>query len=500
MMLPVLWLRWKQFQGSFNYWLRLVDYDTRDKDIMNRAYGLYLVLFMAWWTAAMWAIAADFITQMGSALPAATLQAVLGAVPAAIFVGQVILVMFKLRSSPYKLSSPDIAYVAGSPVQRAVPITLGYLGDLALPVVLSMVGVSFLAVALNQRAGLMGAVLVALRSVLAVVPVVVLVWALAWLVGLARLVVPGARHWAALWLAPVVLLAVPFVLPGAIAWPGSVLVSILVGQSMNLSVALPVALAALVLIALVALVGGRVNMIDVTAESIVYAQLKEISSLRWMAPSVYQRARRQFHAAAHKPMLRLPAVQGTGMLLARSVLTYLRNPLDLLRLLIVVALVQGGLVMLAYSLPALLIVVWLYAVAVAPTSSLTQVFSADVDDPSLRQFLPVNSLRLLLADAALPMLLVMLVSAALWLLQPVPLLTLLLGLMLIGLLTLLLVLCRGGSLIQLSAMRAHVSYGVLAVIGLGLTLGAGLLLGGMLAALITGALVALVLASLIAAE
>jgi hypothetical protein len=49
-------------------------------------------------------------------------------------------------------------------------------------------------------------------------------------------------------------------------------------------------------------------------------------------------------------------------------------------------------------------------------------------------------------------------------------------------------------------MRAHVSYGVLAVVGLGLTLGAGLLLGGMLAAVIVGAFVVAILAPLVAAS
>ena len=74
-----------------------------------------------------------------------------------------------------------------------------------------------------------------------------------------------------------------------------------------------------------------------------------------------------------------------------------------------------------------------------------------------------------------------------------------LGLMLIVLLTLLLVLCRGSSLIPLTSMRAHVSYGVLAVIGLGLTLGSGLLFGGMLAAVVAGALVVAILVSLVTA-
>ncbi|MCL4506590.1 MAG: hypothetical protein M1140_11280, partial [Chloroflexi bacterium] len=343
-MLPLLWLRWKQIQGIANYWLRLVDYDTRDKDVMNRAYGLYLALFMSWWTIAMWAIAAGFIAQVGSAIPASARQGVLVVAPTLVFIGQTFLIMLKLHSSPYKLSLPDISYVGGSPIQRAVPVTIGLFGDLVLPVVLSMVGVSFLAVALNQRLDSMGAVLVALHSALAVIPVVVLTYAVAWLIGLVRMAAPGARHWAALWLAPVVLLPLPFVAPGVVAWPGNVLASILVGESVDLSVVAPVALAALVVIALVVILGNRVNMIDVADESLIYARMREISNLRWIAPGVYGRARSQLQAAKRKAILRLPQVDGLMMLVVRSALTYIRNPLDLLRALIAVALVQGGLV------------------------------------------------------------------------------------------------------------------------------------------------------------
>ena len=500
-MLPLLRLRWKQMLGGLNYWLRLVDYDTKDPDLMNRAYGLYLVLFMLWWTAAMWAIAAGFIATVGSALPDTARQAFLTRVPTLIFIGQALLLMLKLHSSPYKLSSPDIAYVAGSPVQRAVPVTIGFFGDLALPVVLSAAGVSFLAVALNARSDSPGAVplAVALQSALAIIPVVALVWAVAWLAGLARMVVPGVRRWPGLWLAPVLLLPLPFVAPGAVAWPGHALASVLAGASADLSALVPVAGLALAIMALVAVEGTRVNMIDVTGESLIHARLQEISNLRWIAPKAYARARGQFRAAARRPVSHLPQAEGLAMFVVRSTLVYVRNPLELLKLLVAVALVQGGLAMLAYGLPALLIVVWLYAVAVAPTSSLVRVFDADADDPALRQFLPVDSLRLLLADAALPVALVILVSAVLWLLQPVPLVTALLGLVLIGLLALLLAFCRGGSLLPLTPTRARVSYRVLSVLALGVTLGAGLLLGGMLASVVVGVLVAALLASLIAA-
>ncbi len=497
-MLPILWLRFKQMQGTANYWLRLVDYDTRDKDVMNRAYGLYLLGFMAWWSVAMWAIAAGFIATIGGSLPPTAQSAVLTYTPFVVLIGLAILMMLKLQSSPYKLSSPDFAYVGGSPVQRVVPVIIGFFGDMVLPLVLSMVVVSFMAVALNVRLGTVGEIAAALRSALAIAPVVALVWALAWLVGLARMTLPGVRRWSALWLVPVVLLPLPFVAPGVTAWPGNMLALIMVGESADLMIMAPVVLALVAVIALIAVLGDRINMIDVADESLIFAKLSEISNLRWMAPSVYLRARSQFKAAAYKPILRLPDAVGTRMLVARSALTYVRSPLEVLKLLIAVALVQGGVAMLAYGLPPLLIIVWLYAVAVAPTSALIRVFSADADDLFTRQFLPINSLRLLLADAAVPMGFVGLVSAVLWLLQPVAIEMIMPGLVLIGILTLLLVLCRGGSLLKLTSMRAHVSYGVLAVIGLGVTLGAGLVFGGILAAVFAGALTSAIIASLIA--
>jgi hypothetical protein len=499
-MAPVLWLRMKQAQGSLNYWLRLVDYDTNDRDIMNRAYGAYLILFMVWWTAAMWAIAAGFVAQIGGALPPSTRQGASAALPILVFAGLVGLMAYRLRSSPYKLSSPDIAYLAGSTVQRAVPVTISFLGDLILPISLAALVVSFAAVALNQRLDTNGALAVALRSVIAVIPTVILVWGVAWLIGLCRMVVPGARRWTALWLAPALLLPLASVAPGAIAWPGNAFAAVLVGEATDLSGMAPVALAAAGVAILIAVLGASINMIDVADESLIYAKMKEISNLRWLAPSAYKRARNEWRAAARKPILRLPEANGLAMLVARSALAYARNPIELLKLLTPVALVQGILTFLAYQLPPLLIIALLWAVALAPTASLILVFTADAEDAFLRQFLTMDSRRLLLADTAFPAGLVFLANAVLWLLQPLPLETKVIGLPLAALLTLLLVLCRGASLLPLTPGRGRVSYAVLAVIAFGLTLGAGLLLGGILPALAAGALVAVVLSSVIASS
>jgi hypothetical protein len=498
MMLPVLWLRLKQAQGTLNYWLRLVDYDANDRDIMNRAYGVYLALFMVWWTAAMWAVAAGYVAGFGGMLPPTARQSVTAALPIVVLAGVVALLMYRLRSSPFKLSSPDFAYVAGSTVQRAVPVTIAFFGDLVLPVALGAIVISLVAVALNQRLDTNGALGVAVRSAVAIVPLLALMWGVAWLIGLARMVAPGVRRVPLLWLAPALLLALVRVAPETIVWPGNAFAAVLVGEASDLSGMGPVALAAVAAIILIAVLGSGLNMIEVADESLIYAKLKEIGILRWAAPTVYNRARSQYQAAKRKPILRLPDVDGLGMLVARSALAYVRNPVELLKLLIPVALVLGSLAFLAYQVPALLIIVVLWAVAFAPTSSLTLVFTADADDPFLRQFLAMDSRRLLLADSAFPGLLVFLVGAVLWLVLPMPLEIKFVGLPLAALLTLLLVFCRGASLLPLTPGRARVSYGVLAVIAIGLTLGAGLLLGGMLPALFAGALVAVILASVIA--
>jgi hypothetical protein len=498
-MRALIWLRWKQLLGTANYWLRLVDYDARDRDFMNQAYGLYLLIFMIWWTAAMWAIAANTVIDIGKALPTSVGEAFLQYAPPALFVGQVALAIFALRSSPLKLSRPDISYVAGSTVERAVPTALGFCGAAAPPAILAAAGASFVGLALAQAtrdADLAGRA--ALYSAIGAVPLVVLAWGVAWLAGLARMVLPGARAWRGAWLLPLLALPLLAVAPEAAVWPARALALSMLGRQPGLDWAAPIALAAGAFIAGVVWLGRRVNMIDVADESVLYAQLKEIGNLRWLAPSVYRRARRQMQSATRRAVLRLPAAQGQWALAARSALAYVRDPLAVLKLGLAVVVVHSAVLLLAHQMPILLIVVWLWAAAMLPTGSLVQVFSADVDDPFLRQFLGVDTLRLLAADAALPAGLVIAVNLVLWTLQPVPPGAWLPGIALIVLLTVLLALCRGASQVPISPGRARVSYGVLAVICFGLTVGLGLLAGSMAVALVVGLLAAVVMASLVA--
>ncbi len=494
---PLLRLRWKQVLGIANYWLRLVDYDTSDRDVMNRAYGVYLLVFFSWWTVAMWAIAANFMSDIGRALPPSAQDTFLMIAPAGLFVGQIVLLVQALRSSPLKLSTPDISYVAGSPVRRAIPAALGFAGAVVLPLVVAIAAVSFLAVALAQAAPGDVALWAALWSVIGVIPMVILAWGAAWVIGLLRVAIPGIRRRRWAWLAPVPLLALLWVVPDLVTAPGRSLALTMLGRQEGLEWAAPMAIAAAIVTAGVVLVGDRANLIAVVAESALHARLKEIGNLRWLAPSAYLRAKRQMQSATRRATLRLPEASGLRSLAGRAALAYIRDPLSLLKLGFAVALVLSGLWMLAYQAPLLLIVAWLYGVAVMPTGSLVRVFHADVDEPFLRQFLPVDPLRLLIADAAFPTLLVILASTIVWLLLPVPLAASVTGIAVIVVLSFLLALSRGASLIQITLWQARVSHGVLSVICLGLTVGAGLLSSSMLVAVLAGTMVISVLASLV---
>jgi hypothetical protein len=497
-MRALIWLRWKQLVGTANYWLRLVDYDARDRDFMNQAYGLYLVIFMLWWTAAMWAIAANTVIDIGKALPPSAGESFLQYGPPLLFVGQVALAVLALRSSPLKLSLPDISYVAGSTVQRAVPTALGFVGTVAPLTVPVAAGVSFVSLALAQATGDADvAGRAGLYSAIGAVPLVVLAWGVAWLVGLARMVLPGARRLRGAWLLPLLALPLLAVAPETVTIPARALALAMLGRQPGLDWAAPFAIAAAAAAVGVAWLGRSVNMMDVADESALYAQLKEIGNLRWLAPSAYRRAKRQMQSATRRAILRLPEAQGMWALAARSALAYVRDPLAVLKLGLAVAVVHSAVVLLAYQMPALLIVVWLWAAAMLPTGSLVQVFSADVDDPFLRQFLGVDTLRLLAADAALPVGLVIAVNLILWTIQPVPPEVWLPGIALIVLLSILLALCRGASQVHISLGHARVSYGVLAVICFGLSVGVGLLMGSMGIALGIGLLAAAVLASLV---
>ena len=72
------------------------------------------------------------------------------ALPWLVLAIQVAMAVGSLRSSPFKLTFPDAAYVAGSPVSRAAPVFVGWLQALAKSQLVAPFAAALVAVGLTQ--------------------------------------------------------------------------------------------------------------------------------------------------------------------------------------------------------------------------------------------------------------------------------------------------------------------------------------------------------------
>ena len=332
--LPLLRLRWRHTQEELIYWVRSgLYYDPRKRTTAERLYGLYLlvlivvVFLLPGWTELMATAAAA-----GHALPPQARLRVLGALPAVILCGQVLLAMAALRSSPFKLTYPDMAYVAGAPLPRGAAVLVGFLFTVTRRLLVAMLTAGLVSVALTQPAALGSATLTCGEAAVGMVPLAVLSWGVAWLAGCARVASYKVQRWRLLWLAPLVVLGVAALLPGALLWPGRALTLAMQGQ-----VSSPVGLLALVAtlaVAALTRVGNKVNMTLVAQESQVYARLQSLGlSLMtlFVAPGLSWQIRAQERRRAHKPRGRLPRAAGSWALVARAALSGLRHPFVLVR-------------------------------------------------------------------------------------------------------------------------------------------------------------------------
>jgi hypothetical protein len=443
------WLRWRQARSNALYWLGLVGYEPGKGTLSDRAYQLYLLIFGAWWAVAMGAIAFHEAAQLGSRLDPQWLALSLEALPWLVLAIQVVTATGALRSTPLKLTFPDMAYLAGSPVARWAPVLVGWLQAVTRNLLISLPAAALLAVCLAQGALPIGADRAALWAVVVAFPLAILMTGLAWSLGLCRLAWPRLRRWRLARLCPLLLLGLACFLPGPCLWPGRTLALAMLGQ------ATPGRLLLLSLLAMasggaVAWLGGRANMIDVSAESTTSARLRSLGVMAWLSPELANAIRTQAALAARRPFLSLPRAQGPGNLLARAGLLYLRRPSLLLWTLLWSAiLLQGSFLLVPGSAFAPPSITWLLAVLVAPPRGLLEVFQADAGNQFLRQFLPLDGLRLLLADVAAP-LAVLIVSASLaWVAMGASLAVTVTGMVTVALLGALLALCQGISLVQI---------------------------------------------------
>lgn len=473
-------LRWRQFRSSAVYWLRLLGYDAQARSWMQRVYVLYLLGIGSIWFFAMWAWGHDAAMGIGQSMAVETLAQILQAIPPAVLLLQVWAMMASLRSTPLKLSFADMAWIVGSPLARSVPVLPGFIRQvLTRSIVLG--GAWALLTVLLRGPVAPTAAADSLRVALVVTLLVVLTWSLAWLLGILRLVYPQVSRWRGLWLTPLLLLWLAQMAPDALLWPGRLLVLSLYDRVPVWALVLCALLAAGLVLSFLRL-GARINMIQAADESAVYARLAALGLLAWRMPDLQLRIRLQQARAGQRPRLRMPRAWGRRGLFMRSAIAALRHP----TLLLVNALWGAGMtwaasLILEAGLPAPLWIGWLLVAGIAPPVGLLYSFRRDVQEPFLRQFLPLDGFQIFLADVLLPLLFLVAGALFVWFLQPWPPALLLTGATFIPLLGLLLALCGAAAMTATRELQTRL-LGTGASFGIALV--ASMLLGTPLAGLL----------------
>jgi hypothetical protein len=469
----ILWLRWRQFQDGAVYWLRVLGYQPNEQSFSQRMYVLYLVGIGLLWVGTMWSWGYDQANAIGVALTPPALSDLLTALPIAVLIGQVFVLVTALRSTPLKLSFADMAYIAGSPVSPLAPIFVGFIRQLLPRLLLIGMGAALLAVMLIRPFGSNLGGTAAVRAVLEVIPLVIVTWALAWLLGILRLVYPRIGRWRWFWLLPLLLLVLAYIAPDVVLWPGRAWVLSVYGRLPGW--VLPFVLLVTVFIVAVLLrISDRANMVQAADESILYARIQALGLLAWRQPDLQFRIRMQATQASRKPWLRLPRAQGLWMLITRAGVSYVRHPLML------ILTFAWGAVMSYLAVttvinrpPPQLWIAWLLAAAFVPPQGLFYVFQRDVDERFLRQFLPVDGLQLFAADVVVPLL--FLIAGAMFglLLPGFSPLVIAFGALMIPVLAVLLALCGAVALtnkrvLQVRLLAIGLSFGAVILVGVGL--------------------------------
>lgn len=468
-------LRWRQFKDSAVYWMRVLGYQRGGRTLMQAGYVLYLLGIAALWFIMMWGWAYDQASRVGTALEFTTRGDLLRLIPIGVLIGQVWVMVGALRSTPLKLSFPDMAYVAGSPIARSIPVLLGFLRGMVTQVILYGALSALIAALMIPNAEQAGQA--SLRALGAAIPIVVLTWALAWVLGISRLAFPRLSQWRLLWVVPLLILVIGYVYPPLVLWPGQAFVLAVYGLApVWLFPALSLVAAALVI--LFVWLGNRINMIHAADESAIYARIQALGLMAWRDPRLQARIRLQGSGSSRRYWLHLPKGTGFNTLVWRGILSYARHPFMLFTSFAWgAAVTYVAVLIVSNNLPFQVWIGWLLVVGFAPPVGLLHVFSADLEEPFLRQFMPIDGLQLLLADVILPFIALVAggTAAWLWAMQGQPPDVIGVGLLWIPVLAVLLTLCGAVALtnervLQTRLMTTAISFGIIMVVGVNISM------------------------------
>ncbi|MCS7072067.1 MAG: hypothetical protein NZM00_11215 [Anaerolinea sp.] len=396
------WLRWRQFRDDAVYWLRVLGYQPHEKAFSQQLYVLYLALFGLIWVVAMFGYLAESARLIARQIGPEGAAGAVEILSWLILGGLIYVLAAALQSTPLKLTFPDMAYLAASPVNRAAPTLFNFLRLVSVRVIVLIVPALLGGIFISEGQGRSFTLTDGLRVTLALILFVLITWGAAWTFGLIRLIVPGARRIRFLWLLPWALILPAYLLPEVSRLPGWMFTQVVVDQLPAPGYVL-LAAAAAAFLALVIRLGRSVSLILAADESLLYARLQALGTLVWTQPRLQARIRLQTGSAGRRALLKLPEAEGVRMLLARAAISYIRHPTALIGVAVWgLALTAAAIFVIERALPVQAWVGWMLFAGLVVPRGMLRVFEDDVQEPFLRQFLPFDGLQLLLADALIP--------------------------------------------------------------------------------------------------
>lgn len=414
--LPQLtWLRLRHFRTDLAWWGYAlgVDIDERS-DIFDRLYYVYLTLIFGGCAVSSWAYALDRVQEAFSSTPALGLlaAAALGVLPVLVLVMRG---LRALRESPVRFIAADAAFIAtGSFSAPALALTMS-----VGPALKQGVAQGLIAYLLAFGAAVSGTAIAPLPAALTLAALSAAASLLGDALGCLRLSISraGAR-WA-------------FRIGVSVALIAFALLSVIVSASGHLPAPVPsfgitgasgsgllpdvlaapaapvVAVVAFaVALALLALSAIRMDLIGAIEESGLFAALFGVRRLALTDPGVYRDlVRRQRMSRRRRRGAAIPLGAGAGTLVRRALQSHLRQPMSIIHLtyLGAVLIPAGSLLIAARPQPPALIA-WglLLVMSRSAVGGLSLVFREDARVRLVRDMLPFGTRTLALMDGLLP--------------------------------------------------------------------------------------------------
>lgn len=422
------WVRSRQEEREFAYWLSIVSYDPHDRSLNNNVYLIYLILFFGAWI---------FVTLTFFASGGAILLRLINAndpVRAAIFLEILILGVWNVyalwqsvRHSPVVFSEQDATLICQMPVshrqvtlrwflmpwlESAIPfwlvaITIGFsLAEIAMPGTMTVDRIF-------EYAGY------GMRAWLGIIPIHLGLFLLQWVVGVFRLQKDRERHWLALPVMTLAILLLVFLLVFMLAVhipsfiPGNTILEFLIfplqgglGKG-SLSVSLlSSGLFSIVMLGLLAWLSDTFSLSRAAQET---QEIETLNSAFKFGLTTYAQElqTKKRLGVLHAPS-RLPMLRGAGALLWKDILQSLRS----FKISMLQEWVTLFAVMLGFSLlPDLgsrvfALAIWVIQIGVVSVTRLR----SDLSNWSLVRQLPIAHKKFLFYDLSLPYFLSVIIS------------------------------------------------------------------------------------------